>query len=452
MREKVRHTIAKFHMFPKGAKIIVGLSGGADSVALLHVLCGMKAEMEWNISAVHIHHGLRGEEADEDANFAVDFCAQLGIPCMVKRYDVKAEAKRRKLGEEETGRLLRYAAFREAAGENGFIAVAHHRKDQAETMLMRLCRGTGLTGLVGMSPVREKICRPLLFCGREEIETYCRENDLTWREDATNSQDKYTRNKLRLQVLPVLEEINPKAVEHISETAELLAIEEDFLEQQAAACYEAAILPSPAGEVHLSREKLQGLHPAMKRRVLRKAVGAFLQTDVSQMQIEALEDLLQKPTGRSRDFLQGLYAENRYDMLVLSLKKEKSEGFCYALPMGEEVFIPEACIAVTLSFDENFDEISDDICTKVFDYDKIEEPLFCRSRQTGDFIRLKNGRKKIKELFIDEKIPRGERERYPLVAMGGEVLWAPGLRSSEGLKADEKTIRYLGIRIRRVQE
>ena len=205
MREKVRHTIAKFLMFPQQAKIIVGLSGGADSVALLHMLCGMKEEMAWDISAVHIHHGLRGEEADADQKFAEELCASLGVPCVVKQYDVKAEASLRKLGEEETGRLLRYAAFREAAGKNGYIAVAHHQKDQAETLLMRLCRGTGLTGLIGMSPVRGNICRPLLFCSREEIEEYCRENDLLWREDATNSQDKYTRNKMRLKVLPVLE-------------------------------------------------------------------------------------------------------------------------------------------------------------------------------------------------------------------------------------------------------
>ncbi|MBQ7758175.1 tRNA lysidine(34) synthetase TilS [Anaerotignum sp.] len=452
MREKVRKTIAQFHMFPQKAKLIVGLSGGADSVALLHLLCGMKEEFQWDITAVHVHHGLRGKEADEDARFAEGFCASLGIPCIVKEYDVAKEAGVRGLGEEETGRILRYAAFREAAGEGGRIAVAHHQKDQAETMLMRLCRGTGLTGLAGMSPVRENICRPLLFCSREEIEQYCRENHLDWREDATNSQEKYTRNKLRLKVLPVLQEINPKAVEHMAETASLLGEEEDFLEQQALLFYEQVQLPSAVEEVHLHREKLKALHHAMRRRVLRKAMAHFLKTDVSQAQIKALEDLLTKETGKSRDFLEGIRAENRYEALVLSLKKEKAKGYCYHLPMGEEVLIWEAGIAVMLSFHEKFDEISEETCTKVFDYDKIKKQLFCRTRQTGDFIRLKNGRKKIKDRFIDEKIPRKEREAYPLIAMGEEVLWAPNLRSSEACKADEQTIRCLWIRIRRVQE
>lgn len=453
MREKVRKTIAQFHMFPRGAKLIVGLSGGADSVALLHLLHSWQEKENWQITAVHIHHGLRGREADEDARFAEDFCASLGIPCVVKRYDVGKEAKLRGLGEEETGRILRYAAFREAAGGEGRIAVAHHRKDQAETVLMRLCRGTGLTGLTGMSPVRGDICRPLLFCDREEVEQYCRENHLLWREDATNQQEKYTRNKLRLRVLPLLEEINPKAVAHIAETASLLAEEEDFLEQQAEAYFAQGKLPSAAEEIHLSREKLHALHPAMRRRVLRKAMANFLQADVSQAQIAALEDLLQRETGKSRDFHQGIRAENRYEALVLFRKREQqAEGFCCELPVDEEVLIPEAGIAVCASFHEKKVEISAETCTNVFDYDKIKHTLFCRTRKAGDFIPLQNGRKKIKDLFIDEKIPRDRRASYPLITMGEEVLWVPGLRASAAAGVDEQTVRRIWIRIRRVQE
>ncbi len=453
MREKVQKTIAQFHMFPRGAKLIVGLSGGADSVALLHLLHSWQEEENWQITAVHIHHGLRGKEADEDARFAESFCASLGIPCIVKRYDVAKEAKLRRLGEEETGRILRYAGFREAAGGEGRIAVAHHRKDQAETVLMRLCRGTGLTGLAGMAPVRGNICRPLLFCDREEIKRYCRENHILWREDATNQQEKYTRNKLRLRVLPLLEEINPKAVVHIAETASLLAEEEEFLEQQTEASFAQVKLSSAAKEIHLSREKLQALHPAIKRRVLRKAMANFLKTDVSQVQIQALEDLLQKETGKSRDFPEGIRAENCYEALVLSRKREqKTTGFCYELPMDEEVLIPEVGIAVCASFHEKKVEISGETCTNVFDYDKIKHTLFCRTRKAGDVIPLQNGRKKIKDLFIDEKIPRDRRASYPLIAMGEEVLWVPGLRVSAAAGEDEQTVLRIWIRIRRVQE
>lgn len=452
MREKVRKTIAQFDMFPKNAKLIVGLSGGADSVALLHLLHNRQAEEGWQITAVHIHHGLRGKEADEDARFAEEFCSSLGISCIVKRYDVAKEALLRGIGEEEAGRLLRYAAFQKAAGETGRIAVAHHRKDQAETVLMRLCRGTGLTGLTGMSPVRERICRPLLFCSREEIEQYCRENHLPWQEDVTNFQEKYTRNKLRLRVLPLLEEINPKAVAHIAETAALLAEEEDFLEQQAAAFFAQVKLPSAAGEISLSKEGLWQMHPAMRRRVLRRAMGFFLETDVSRTQIAAMEELLQKPTGKRRDFPEGIYAENRYEALVLSKRKEEQAGFCYALPAEGEIFIPEGGIAIAVSLDGNFPDFPGETCTNVFDYDKINHTVFCRTRRAGDVIQLQNGRKKIKDLFIDEKIPRNLRASYPLIAMGEEILWVPGLRACAAAAAEEQTVRRIWMRIRRIQE
>ena len=445
MRQKARNTIAQFHMFPEKVHIVAGLSGGADSVALLHILCSLKEEFGWRITAVHIHHGLRGKEAEGDAAFAEEFCAKLGVPCLVRRYDVKAEAKAKKLGEEETGRLLRYAAFQEIAGADGYIAVAHHKRDQAETLLMRLCRGTGLKGLTGMSPVREKICRPLLRCSRAEIEQYCRENGLMWREDATNQEETYTRNKLRLRVLPLLEEINPKTVEHMAETAELLSVEEDFLEQQAAACYKKVKGDGPKGEVHLERKELQALHPAMRRRVLRKAMEAFLSADLSQAQIEALEDLLEKETGKSRDFLEGVHAENRYDMLVLTMKKEKTEGYQYALPLGERVFISETGVHITAWTGEKRELLSED--TKCFDFDKIHGELFCRSRKTGDVISLKNGRKKIKDRCIDEKIPRNERETFPLITVGEEVLWAVGLRVSEKYQPDEHTKKFLYVKI-----
>ncbi len=445
MLKQARNTIAQFHMFPRGAKIIVGLSGGADSVALLHLLCSMQAEYDWDITAVHIHHGLRGADADEDMAFAEAFCENLGIPCVVRKFDVKAEAKIRKLGEEETGRLLRYETFRDLAGVEGFIAVAHHRQDQAETVLMRLCRGTGLKGLGGMRPVRGNICRPLLFCSKADIEAYCRENGLEWREDASNQEEKYTRNKLRLKILPLLGEINPKAAEHISETAELLAQEEDFLEQQAEICYQTVRKDGGKGEVCLDREKLSAQHPAMKKRVFRKAMAEFLQADISQVQIDALEDLMKKETGRSRDFLEGIHAENRYDLLVLSLKKEKAEGYQYPLMVGEKTDISESGISVTLWLSDRYEKDTDD--TKCFDLDKCGGEFFCRTRKTGDVISLKNGRKKIKDLFIDEKVPREERTTFPLITAEEEVLWAVGLRVSEKHLPDENSERFLYVKI-----
>ena len=198
-------------------------------------------------------------------------------------------------------------------------------------------------------------------------------------------------------------------------------------------------------EVALDRRKLLELHPAMRKRVLRKAMSEFFSADISQVQIEALEDLLEKETGKSRDFLEGIHAENRYDTLVLSQKREKEEGYQYALFMNETVMIPEGGISVTVWLSEIYTGISDD--TKCFDFDKIGTELFCRTRKTGDFIPMKNGRKKIKDLFIDEKVPRKERETFPLITAGEEVLWAVGLRVSERHQPEEKTKKYLYVKI-----
>ncbi len=463
MRKKVQMMLKENHMFPKGAEIVVGISGGADSVALLHILNGWREREGWTLTAVHVHHGLRGAAADEDQAFVERLCADWGVPCKIYRYDVAAEAKKRGRGEEETGRHLRYAAFRETAGERGYIAVAHHQNDQAETLLMRLCRGTGLNGLTGMRPVRGNICRPLLACSRAEIERYCLAEGLAFREDESNREVKYIRNKLRHEVLPLMEEINPRAVVHIARTAALLADDEEYLEQQAAALFAALERPACKEAVSLEREGLLRAHPAMRRRVLRLAMGRFVSADVSHVQIAALEELLQKPTGKSRCFLQGIRAENSYGMLLLSkAAAERASSFCYALPQEGEIFIPEigATVSICLRVEKN-GEICGSGCTNVFDYDKIlgrisgregTEGLTCRTRRAGDSIRLKNGRKKIKDLWIDEKIPREQREAWPLVAAGEEILWVPGLRASAGFLADGQTTRFLQIRIRRDTE
>lgn len=415
------------------------------------------------LTAVHVHHGLRGKAADEDQVFVEALCAAWDIPCRVYRYDVAAEARKRGMGEEETGRLLRYAAFRETAGEWGRIAVAHHQNDQAETLLMRLCRGTGLKGLCGMRPMREDICRPLLACSRAEIEDYCRAEGLVFREDASNREMKYTRNKLRHSILPRLEEINPQAAAHIAQTAALLADDEDYLGQQAAILYATLECPAPEGAIALEREGLLRAHPALRRRVLRLALGRFLPTDISYAQAAALEDLLQKPTGKSRDFPRGIRAETRYGELRLSQGTVREAScFCCALPLEGETHIPEIGVtACTGLRREKNGEICGGSYTKVFDYDKIMQRLscengttgvVCRTRRAGDYIRLKNGRKKLKKLFIDEKIPQERREEWPLVAIGEEILWAPGLRISAGYLPDEQTKRYLFIRIRRDAE
>ena len=247
--EKVQKTIEKYHMIEKGDSIIVGVSGGADSVALLMVLCSLQKEYQINIEAVHIHHGLRGEEADRDALFVKQLCEKWSIPCDVLEFDIAKEAKKRGIGTEEMGRICRYETFYKKAGKTAKIAVAHHQNDQAETVLLNLCRGAGLTGMSGMSPIRENIIRPFLFVSRKEIEHFLSEKGICYCQDSTNEQNHYTRNKIRLSVLPFLEnEINDKAIKHIASAASILSEEETFLEELAAKGQIATQYVDPSGK------------------------------------------------------------------------------------------------------------------------------------------------------------------------------------------------------------
>ena len=325
MLEQVQRTIEEYHM-AKGGRLIVGLSGGADSVCLLHVLRKLVPRYGWDLQAVHIHHGLRGEEADRDAAFAMGFAQSLGVPCQVVSFDVAAEARKQGRSTEEMGRILRYETFAKLARENGQIAVAHHANDQAETLLMRLCRGTGLLGLTGMAPVRGNIIRPLLFCSRKEIEAYCKENGLMYQEDSTNKDTAYTRNKIRHEALPLLEEVHSGSTAHLAETAALLAADSDFLEQVAKAAYEETKLNE--NPVTLSCEKLSALHPALRMRVLRYAMADTLGSskNISHVHLQDVESLLAKQSGTSVKTAGGLVVYRQYDRMIFGREEKKQAG------------------------------------------------------------------------------------------------------------------------------
>lgn len=450
--QKAREAIEKFQMLERGDSVVVGVSGGADSVALLHVLYTLQKEYDLKLKIVHVHHGLRGAEADRDLAFVKQLGQTWQIPFKEYHFDVKAEAVKQGVGEEEAGRKLRYASFyEEAAG--GKVAVAHNRNDQAETVLMRICRGAGLTGLTGIAPVRGTIIRPLLFCSRKEIEAYCQKEGLDFCEDKTNGLQIYTRNKIRLGLLPWMEkEINVGAVEHIARSAQLLAEEKDFLEGLAEEALADCLVFHQEGQVSLKKDALQKCHPALRRRVLRRAFRLVKQDirDLSFVHMQQVEELLDKETGKRISLAQGLGAEIQYENLHLFFNKtEKVGGYCYELSFKKTIFIKEADKYVRLSCNaEKKEGIPFPVCTKVFDYDKIKKTLCCRTRQQGDHLSIGSGHeKKLKDFMIDEKIPRKEREQIPLIACGEEILWVVGYRTAEKFSADETTKNILSIQI-----
>lgn len=451
MLAKVKHTMQQYAMAKNGDTIVIGLSGGADSVVLTHILWQIAKIEAFSLKAVHVHHGIRGIEADADAAFSRQFAESLGIPFFLHHLDVPAEAKQRGMGEEETGRLLRYEIFRNIAGTDGKIAVAHHMGDQAETLLMRLCRGTGLYGMTGIPPVRGNIIRPLLFCTRTQIEDYCKTNHLSFRQDSTNFDITYTRNRLRHQVLPLLEEVHTGSTNHLAQTASQLALENDFMEQQAKEAFTAVCMASD--DITLSCHALSALHPALCMRVLRIAIAqakpAHGLHNITQKHLLAVYDLLTKQSGKTLQLPSHLNVTRSYDALIFSDKPEMEESsFCYPLTLDTITPIPEARLSVLLSLtDKKNAEIPSDCCTIFLDYDKITGELTCRSRNAGDFITLSGGTKKLKKLWIDEKIPQQLRQQLPLIACGKEIVWIYGRQVSTTFLPDAATKRYLCIKI-----
>ena len=351
------------------------------------------------------------------------------------------------------GRICRYNAFYQKAGKNGKIAVAHHQNDQAETVLLNLCRGAGLTGLTGISPVRNQIIRPFLFVSRKEIEDFLEENNLLYCQDSTNAQQHYARNKIRLSVLPMLEkEINSKAIEHIASTASILSEENAFLEELAEKKLNEILIKKEKQKIVLSISKLLSESSVMRIRIIRKAfylLDNSLQ-DLSYIHIKQIEQLLYKQTGKRLTLPQKKVVLIEYDSLVLTWQnQEKNTSFFYNLVPEKAIYIKEIDKFVKLSFNAyKKQEKMLTICTKVFDYDKIKENIICRTRQQGDWIAIGNGhQKKLKDFLIDAKISRQQRDTLLLLAVGKQILWIPGYRVSDDFLVDKNTKNKVWISV-----
>ncbi|MCD8036180.1 MAG: tRNA lysidine(34) synthetase TilS, partial [Clostridiales bacterium] len=334
MYSKAIDTIKKYNMLQRGDSIVAGLSGGADSCALVHVLAGIREKFGIDVAAVHINHGIRGSEADADEKFAKAFCEGLGVKFIVYHCDVPAEAVRRGLGEEETGRLIRYEKFRETAEMLGAnkIAVAHNLNDRTETFLMNLCRGAGMKGLSGIPAVSGNIIRPLIECSRESIEKYCAENSIDFRTDSTNLQNEYTRNKIRNVLIPWLKEnINPAADMNIASAAELLREDEAFLEDIAEDVLSRATVEKHDDFTALDCDVLLKEKPVVVRRVLRKALRGLRPDlkDFSRVHIENTEKILHGETGRKINLPDGVTAQKSYGRLELSRRRDIAKAYSY---------------------------------------------------------------------------------------------------------------------------
>ena len=435
MLNKVRETIDKYNMISKGDRVIAGVSGGADSVCLTDVLNRIKDEYHIDIVLVHINHNIRGEEAKRDENFVKKLGEKYGNEVRVYSYNVEEMAKEKGCSVEEMGRKLRYKAFYETAGKNGKIAVAHNMNDNCETMIMRFFRGTGIKGLGGISASRDSIIRPLINITRDEIEKYCRERGLEYCTDSTNEIAEYTRNKIRLNVIPMIQrEFNENIVQSMARMSYLMADEENYMAKTAKAAYkECEIEPE-----RISIKKLMEYDRVIQRRIIRLGFVKFSQDlhDIAYDHVENVLSLMNKDSGKIAELPHGLRAVREYDTILFYREKEK-KGICCDIIKDKKYVFAEQGFGIMLT-DKKIDEKYKNMYTICLDCDKIKEDIVLRNRQPGDRIRLYGGTKTLKKLFIDEKVPLSIREHIPVLAEGKNIIWIKDMKTSAYYKADKK--------------
>lgn len=446
MWKKVRDYILEYQMLQPGDRVLAALSGGADSVCLLSVLkriSDASGNFPLVIKAVHVNHGLRGEEADRDVRFAEELCKQLSVPLTVVRRDVAGYAAEHGGSVEEAGRLLRYEALQKEAASWGAakIAVAHHQDDNAETILHHLVRGSGFKGLAGMAPVRENLIRPLLCVSRREILEELVKQGLSWVEDSTNANLDYTRNRIRNQILPLLtEHINTRAVENILHAGALAGQADAFLQKTAAGVWEqfGRLVPEPAIPLNALRAQDPLIRSYLFRRMIELS-GSRLK-DITTRHYEGMEELLKYPVGRRIDLPGGLTAVRDYEEFRIVRNKPG--------PAAEKPRLTSGDLVMEMVLPEKERKIPENQYTKWFDYDKIKGTLSVRSRRPGDYISLPGGgRKPVGRYFIDQKIPAARRGEISLLAEGNHVLWIIGYRISEYYKVTEDTKTILQVTV-----
>jgi len=440
----VERTVRRQHLFRPGDTLVIALSGGADSSALLDLLTKLP-DYNLNLIVAHLNHCLRGVESDADQEFCRVVASRYAIPFESRRIDVKGMASDLRLNLEDAGRRARIAFLDETRVKYGAAAVvvAHHADDQAETVLMRLLRGSGMTGLSGMAHRNARgYVRPLLDISRSEIERYLRSCGLEWREDASNSDTIYLRNRIRHQLLPLLEEYNPAIRSCLAATASLLSGDEALLDELTVRAYAESFLSGEGREV-CSVAQLRTLAPALRRRVLRHAFKQLTGTlvGVSQCHSDALIEMIDSARPNSRLALpHGVAAEREYDRLVLMHADEVASDADFALQItgpGSYQLPCGASLTVAVTSAATFSTDSGSVC---FDLDKVPFPWSVRTFRHGDRITPfgMHGRKKVKDIFIDRKIPPSERRRVPLLFCSDDLIWIAGVCASEICRIDTR--------------
>ena len=448
MLQRTAEYMKQWKMAEPGEKLVIGLSGGADSVCLFHILKKLGYELE----VVHVHHGIRGEEADRDEAFVKGLCEKNNSSFHGFRFDVPNLSKKWHMSVEETGRKLRRQCFMEVLEKTGAkaIALAHHGNDRAETVLFHMTRGTGIKGLSSMKPVEGMIIRPLLWAKRNEIEQYTQNQNYEFVEDASNATLDYTRNKIRHQVIPILEEINPQSVSHIVAVSEKLSAISAYIDREAEKlCRLSAVMYQK--EVQILKFAFYQGDEVLRIPVLQKCVeyltGSLV--NITGEHLLKLLALFEMQAGKEIHLPGRLTAVRTYEGIRMFFKEEKEQEEPVKITgEGMYEFGGQTFLISVESWDErkifpikNY--------TKYFDYDKIIDSIFLRTRESGDFLEINkdHGRKSLQDYMVNEKIPKDQRDKIILLADGSHILWVVGKRISENYKVTKETKKVLKVQV-----
>ena len=463
----VRQTISDHRMVTREDAVLVAVSGGPDSVALVHVMLTLAAEYSLHLAIAHLNHGLRGADSERDAEFVIALARQLEMPIYTEKKDVLAFQRSRRLSLEEAGRRLRYDFFEAVSSKYGFnkIALGHHRDDNAELVLINLLRGSGPLGLSGIAPVRgDKIVRPLIRLRRAEIIKYLAEKKLPFVTDASNTDPAFIRNKIRHHLIPELQTAyNPRIIETLSRLGEIMRAENQWFDDALKPALKQCVSSRTDQKITLALHRFNQLPKAVKRRVIRKAIQG-VKNDLKRitlLHIDAILNLIEKDRVSGRLNLPDgiLVMRNTAEVTIekrCNIKKSRncrkfqtcSTDYQYPIPAAGTVLIKEADVSINLC-EIDVQDLPDIKETEAnvafFDLDRLLFPLLVRNLRPGDrFSPLGvNGTQKVKKYFINHKIPAAQRRICPLLLSGGNIIWIAGHRIDNAVKVSPQTRRVL---------
>jgi tRNA(Ile)-lysidine synthase len=455
LEKKAGDTIVRYNMLKGANAVLVGVSGGADSSALLHFLCRMREKTGIKVYAAHVNHELRGAEADRDEQFVKKLCEENNAELFVLHKDVKALAKQTGKTVEEAGREVRYKFFRQKAEQTGaVIATAHTLSDSIETQLMCMARGTGLHGLCGIPPVRKNIIRPLIRCVRRDTEEYCHFYGIKYVDDSTNFSREFTRNRLRLDVVPVFYELNPSFDKAAARLIDSLEEDEQYLETEAKMRLKAAKISENEFDVSV----LKDCPAAILKRCAAIATETFSGKAQEAKHINAIVGIIQKGEGKI-EIRGACFAEVRTERLIFSkhndiISSKEQFNFPFCVGIYQNCIYKLIISTIPHSTLKNLKNVNKEYLKNAVDCDKIIGNASVRGRLQGDKFKPagRNVTKSLKKLFNEAKVPIRERACVPVAADESGVIWVGGFGASERCKVTEGTENAVLLEIKRLEE